>query len=123
MTSSFIPRQVFHAGDSIPRTYFLGHHKKGLDEMRKMLSIVDLVVECRDYRIPASSINPLFEEALGEKKRMIVYTKADLAESDSGRKKVCGDISLCSFFFFFFFSGRKMLTVSAVRLLIYHRDG
>lgn len=56
--------------------------------MRKMLSIVDLVVECRDYRIPASSINPLFEEALGEKRRMLVYTKADLAETDAGKKKV-----------------------------------
>lgn len=46
--------------------------------MRTMLSQIDLVIECRDYRVPLTSHNPQFEEALGEKGRMIVYTKKDL---------------------------------------------
>ncbi|PGH09966.1 hypothetical protein GX51_00232 [Blastomyces parvus] len=78
MASTFVPRAVFPRIDSIPRTYFLGHHKAGLEQMKKMLSSIDHVIECRDFRIPATSINPMFEEALGEKPRWLIYTKRDL---------------------------------------------
>ncbi|EER41353.1 mitochondrial ribosome assembly protein [Histoplasma capsulatum var. duboisii H88] len=78
MASIFVPRSVFPKIDSIPRTYFLGHHKAGLEKMKKMLSSIDHVIECRDFRIPATSINPAFEEALSGKRRWIVYTKRDL---------------------------------------------
>ncbi|KAJ6164502.1 hypothetical protein N7470_003174 [Penicillium chermesinum] len=46
--------------------------------MKSMLSSIDYVVECRDYRAPVTSINPMFEEALGKIRRLIVYTKRDL---------------------------------------------
>ncbi|OJD16694.1 hypothetical protein AJ78_03164 [Emergomyces pasteurianus Ep9510] len=78
MASAFVPRAAFPAIDSIPRTYFLGHHKAGLEKMKKMLSSIDHIIECRDFRIPATSINPVFEEALGDRPRWIVYTKRDL---------------------------------------------
>jgi ribosome biogenesis GTPase A len=39
---------------------------------------MDLVIECRDYRTPLVSRNPLFEANLGERPRLIVYTKQDL---------------------------------------------
>ncbi|KAF3480113.1 mitochondrial GTPase 1 [Arthroderma uncinatum] len=76
--ASFVPRAVFSASENIQRSYFLGHHRAGLDKMKAMLDSVDHVIECRDFRVPATSINPLFEEALGEKSRTIVYTKRDL---------------------------------------------
>ncbi|EEQ28788.1 Mitochondrial GTPase 1 [Microsporum canis] len=76
--ASFIPRTAFAASENIQRSYFLGHHRAGLDKMKAMLDSVDHVIECRDFRVPATSINPLFEEALGEKSRTIVYTKRDL---------------------------------------------
>lgn len=47
--------------------------------MKKMLSSIDYVVECRDSRAPVTSINPMFEEALGKTRRLIVYTKRDLS--------------------------------------------
>ncbi|OAT04634.1 mitochondrial GTPase [Blastomyces gilchristii SLH14081] len=78
IASTFVPRAAFPKIDSIPRTYFLGHHRAGLEKMKKMLSSIDHVIECRDFRIPATSINPVFEEALGEKPRWIIYTKRDL---------------------------------------------
>ncbi|KAL4872483.1 hypothetical protein BDV12DRAFT_144321 [Aspergillus spectabilis] len=78
MATKFIPRQVFPNHASIPRSYFLGHHRAGLNKMRNMLSSIDYVVECRDSRVPISSINPMFEEALGKTRRLIVYTKRDL---------------------------------------------
>ncbi|CAI7606007.1 unnamed protein product [Penicillium pancosmium] len=76
--AQFIPRQVFPNYGAIPRSYFLGHHRAGLTQMKNMLASIDYVVECRDYRAPITSINPLFEEALGKKRRIVVYTKRDL---------------------------------------------
>jgi ribosome biogenesis GTPase A len=75
---SFIPRNVFPPLPSLPRSYFLGHHKSGLAKMKSLLNSIDLVVECRDYRVPLTSRNPLFESALEGKDRLIVYTKRDL---------------------------------------------
>lgn len=74
----FVPRQVFPHYGAIPRSYFLGHHRAGLSKMKNMLSSIDYVVECRDYRAPVTSINPMFEEALGQKRRIVIYTKRDL---------------------------------------------
>lgn len=51
--------------------------------MRSLLSSIDLVIECRDYRLPLTSRNPLFEEFLGERARLIVYTKRDLGCDDA----------------------------------------
>jgi ribosome biogenesis GTPase A len=46
--------------------------------MKSMISSIDYIIECRDFRVPITSINPMFEEALGDKQRLIVYTKRDL---------------------------------------------
>jgi len=46
--------------------------------MKGLLSTIDLVIECRDYRVPLTSRNPLFEQSLEGKDRLIVYTKRDL---------------------------------------------
>lgn len=79
--SEFVPRTAFPAGESIPRSYFLGHHRVGLSKMKTMLSSIDLVIECRDYRLPITSRNPLFEESLAGRQRLIVYTKKDLGSN------------------------------------------
>ncbi|KAI5796088.1 P-loop containing nucleoside triphosphate hydrolase protein [Pyronema domesticum] len=85
----FVPRDVFPVPASITTSYFLGHHKAGLDRMKELVGQVELIIECRDYRVPLSSRNPLFEETLQGKQRMIVYTKRDLAQrvlDDNTRK-------------------------------------
>jgi mitochondrial GTPase 1 len=66
---------------SLPRSYFLGHHKKGLEKMKSLVSRVDLVIECRDYRVPLTSRNPMYEASFEGRPRMIVYTKADLGRT------------------------------------------
>lgn len=78
MVSRFVPRGTFPPLDSLPRSYFLGHHRAGLTKMKSMLSRIDLIIECRDYRVPLTSTNPLFEESLAGRERLIVYTKKDL---------------------------------------------
>ena len=87
MAAPFVPRAVFPLLDSVPRSYYLGHHAAGLAKMRTMLSQIDLIVECRDYRVPLTSHNPLFEDALAGRERMVVYTKKDLGRKGSGNEE------------------------------------
>jgi len=82
--NKFVARLMFPHFDSVPQSYFLGHHRSGLEKMKSMLSSIDFVIECRDFRSPITSVNPMFEEALGEKSRLIVHTKYDLG--GKGRK-------------------------------------
>ena len=85
--AAFIPRTSFPHLECLPRSYFLGHHRVGLTKITQMTSSVELIIECRDHRVPLSSRNPLFEVALSGRERVMVYTKKDLGTLD---KKVCG---------------------------------
>ena len=64
----------------------MGHHKSGLSKMKQLLTSIDLVIECRDYRVPLTSRNPLFEKALEGKERVIIYTKRDLGGGPRDQK-------------------------------------
>ena len=59
-----------------------------------MLAQIDLVIECRDYRIPFTSRNPLLEDGLKGKDRIIVYTKYDLGHEAENRSMVTMPLSL-----------------------------
>ena len=45
------------------------------------IKLVDMVIELRDARSPLSSINPLLSELIGNKPRLIVLAKKDLADN------------------------------------------
>ncbi|KAI9732930.1 MAG: Mitochondrial GTPase [Claussenomyces sp. TS43310] len=92
MTTSFIPRAAFPAQLSLPRSYYLGHHAAGLSKMKTMLSSIDLIIECRDYRVPLTSRNPLFEQSLAGRERLVVYTKRDLGSRELPLDKKREDI-------------------------------
>ena len=53
--------------------------KKAQRLIEENLSLVDIVIELLDARIPLSSQNPMLREILGDKPRLIVLGKADLA--------------------------------------------
>ncbi|KAH6855067.1 hypothetical protein B0I37DRAFT_363816 [Chaetomium sp. MPI-CAGE-AT-0009] len=81
--AAFQPRQTYDVSPNIPRSFFLGHHNAGLARMRQTLSTVGLIIECRDFRVPITSWNPLLEQSLAgsspaERARIIVYTHRDL---------------------------------------------
>ncbi len=65
--------------------WYPGHMKKTKESIQKNLSSVDIVIELRDARIPISSKNPIIEEILGDKPRIIALNKSDLA-SDRGNR-------------------------------------
>ena len=51
--------------------------------MKTMITQIDLIFECRDYRVPLTSRNPMFEESLAGRQRVIVYTKRDLGSQNT----------------------------------------
>ena len=60
--------------------WYPGHMKKTLEDMEKKLKLVDFVIEIIDSRIPLSSRNPLFDELLKNKKRLLIFNKSDLSD-------------------------------------------
>lgn len=65
---------------SQPIQWFPGHMAKAKREAKEKLNLVDIVIELVDARIPESSRNPLIDEIVGNKPRIMVLNKADLAD-------------------------------------------
>lgn len=61
--------------------WYPGHMKKTRELIQDNLKVVDAVVEVIDARIPLSSRNPIIDELVGNKLRVIVLNKSDLADS------------------------------------------
>ncbi|KAM4065142.1 50S ribosome-binding GTPase domain-containing protein [Hirsutella rhossiliensis] len=80
--TAFVPRPSFGIPSSIPKTYFSGHHAAGTSKIKGLLSTISLVLECRDFRLPLSTHNPMLERLVEGRDRLVVYTKSDLG-SDS----------------------------------------
>lgn len=66
--------------------WYPGHMKKTRESIEKNLSMVDVVFELIDARIPYSSQNPIIDSIIQDKPRIIILNKADLA-NDSANKK------------------------------------
>ncbi|MCD8209888.1 MAG: ribosome biogenesis GTPase YlqF [Coprobacillus sp.] len=60
--------------------WFPGHMSKALNELYEKVQLVDLVILMLDARAPYSSINPDFLKAIENKLKLIVVSKADLAD-------------------------------------------
>ncbi len=59
--------------------WFPGHMAKIKSEISADIKMVDIVMELLDARIPISSANPLIPSLIGNKKRLILLNKSDLA--------------------------------------------
>lgn len=68
--------------------WFPGHMAKAKRELKENLKLVDVIIEIVDARIPRSSRNPEFEELIGDKLRVIVLNKSDLADEKSNSRWV-----------------------------------
>jgi len=65
--------------------WYPGHMKKTKESIQNNLSLVDIVFEMIDARIPYSSRNPIIDSIIKDKSRIIILNKRDLA-SDRGNK-------------------------------------
>src|SRR5699024_516870 len=61
--------------------WFPGHMAKAKREVEEKLKLVDFVMELVDARTPMSSQNPMLQNVLQQKPKMIVMMKKDLADS------------------------------------------
>ena len=68
--------------------WFPGHMNKALNEIENKVKLVDIVIELLDARAPLSSINENLEKLIQNKKRLIVLTKTDLADSNATKSWV-----------------------------------
>ena len=66
--------------------WFPGHMKKALNEIEAKIKLVDIVIEILDARAPLSSINPEFEKRIQNKKKILIFSKADLADPSETSK-------------------------------------
>ncbi len=66
--------------------WFPGHMTKAKRQMEENMKKVDFVIEIRDARIPMSSKNPMIDELIGNKPRLIILSKKDKADPQKTRE-------------------------------------
>ena len=62
--------------------WYPGHIAKAERQLKEKLSLVDVVIEVRDARIPLSSSYTNIKKLLGEKPRLLLLNKADLVDKE-----------------------------------------
>ncbi|WP_040286879.1 ribosome biogenesis GTPase YlqF [Sporosarcina koreensis] len=60
--------------------WFPGHMAKARREVTEQLKLVDIVFELVDARLPLSSRNPMIDEVIHQKPRLLILNKMDLAD-------------------------------------------
>lgn len=66
--------------------WFPGHMAKARREVTEKLKYVDIVFELVDARLPISSRNPMMDEIVQQKPRLILLNKGDLADQRETQK-------------------------------------
>lgn len=76
--------------------WYPGHMAKTRRMIEENLKLIDAVVEILDARIPYSGRNPNFDDIIGNKPRLLVLNKADLADEAKTRLWIeyYGDLGL-----------------------------
>lgn len=60
--------------------WFPGHMAKARREVTEKLKLVDIIFELVDARVPYSSRNPMIDEIIQHKPRIVLLNKADMAD-------------------------------------------
>lgn len=61
--------------------WYPGHMAKALREIKEKLRMVDIVLEIRDARVPLASGNRNLSDSLGQKRKLIILNKSNLADA------------------------------------------
>ena len=65
--------------------WYPGHMTKAKRMMQEEMKLIDLVIELVDARIPYSSRNPDIDSLAGNKSRVLLLNKADLADDKKNK--------------------------------------
>lgn len=60
--------------------WFPGHMAKARRQVTEKLKLIDVVIELLDARLPLSSRNPMIDEIVKDKPRLVLLNKTDLAD-------------------------------------------
>ncbi len=60
--------------------WFPGHMAASMRLMRERLALVDVIIEVVDARLPTLSANPLLDELIGARPRLVLLGREDLAD-------------------------------------------
>ncbi|MEX2805522.1 ribosome biogenesis GTPase YlqF [Streptococcus sp. H31] len=66
--------------------WFPGHMSKARRQVQENLKFVDFVTVLVDARLPLSSQNPMLTKIIGDKPKLLILNKADLADSKSTKE-------------------------------------
>jgi len=68
--------------------WFPGHMAKARREVQEKLKLVDIIFELIDARLPLSSRNPMIDQVINQKPRLLILNKADMADEAETNKWV-----------------------------------
>ncbi|RNF40619.1 ribosome biogenesis GTPase YlqF [Planococcus salinus] len=66
--------------------WFPGHMAKARREVTEKLKLVDIIFELVDARLPLSSRNPMIDQVIQQKPRLIILNKMDMADEAETKK-------------------------------------
>lgn len=66
--------------------WFPGHMAKARREVTEKLKLVDIIFELVDARLPLSSRNPMIDQVIQQKPRLIILNKMDMADERETKK-------------------------------------
>lgn len=66
--------------------WFPGHMAKARRQVTENLKLVDIVFELIDARLPMSSRNPMLDDIIHQKNRLLILNKADMADETQTKK-------------------------------------
>ncbi|MBZ5200236.1 ribosome biogenesis GTPase YlqF [Planomicrobium chinense] len=66
--------------------WFPGHMAKARREVTEKLKLVDIIFELVDARLPLSSRNPMIDQVIQQKPRLIILNKMDMADEVETKK-------------------------------------
>lgn len=66
--------------------WFPGHMAKARREVTEQLKMVDVVFELVDARIPLSSRNPMIDDIVKQKPRVVILNKKDMSKQSETDK-------------------------------------
>lgn len=68
--------------------WYPGHMKQAVDQIKKVLPLIDVVIEIGDARAPYSSLNSYLDKVIMNKQRVLIYSKKDLADETKLNKAI-----------------------------------
>lgn len=66
--------------------WFPGHMTRAKRQIEDKLKLIDIAIELLDARVPLSSRNPMIDDILRNKPRLVLLNKADLADPTATRE-------------------------------------